>query len=349
MSPADTTSATFLKAQSIGLTKWELAETEASRFSFLKDAVSRAYEHPEGQCSPPKSKSEQSLNPVPENRQRQAALAYELRHRRANGLEKPQDEKPQEGSSFDSERPMSKYSAILRNLEGIEEQSDVPPVPPVPFVLPVPPVPVLVVEPTVIDTCTSDVVGTFSSYMTDTNTLHLTDICPSEVTDASTLRLTDLWPSKLHDDLPDDRTDTSTLRLTQLCPSDYDYLAPPPRHTPTPMTFGSTFAPRSPLPLQFHPRPAPAAFVPPAPVTHILDPVDRAIDMIVNGLGFAAEDAKWALKITDTGEGINVTAAVQLLQKQKKKNERLLFGRRDSLLSSVMKRQKSHPTGWRWA
>lgn len=81
----------------------------------------------------------------------------------------------------------------------------------------------------------------------------------------------------------------------------------------------------------------------------VLDPVDRAIDMIVHELGSATEDAKWALKITDTGEGTNAEAAVQLLKKQKKRNERNLFGKRDSLLFSVIETQKSHDSGWRWA
>lgn len=71
--------------------------------------------------------------------------------------------------------------------------------------------------------------------------------------------------------------------------------------------------------------------------------------MMVNELGFASEDAKWALKITDTGEGIDADAAVELLQRQRKKNKKTPFGNRDSLLSSVIKRQKSHDSGWRWA
>lgn len=81
----------------------------------------------------------------------------------------------------------------------------------------------------------------------------------------------------------------------------------------------------------------------------VLDPVDRAIDMMVNELGFSTQDAKWALKITDTGEGIDATAAVQLLQRQRKKNERNPFNQGDTLLSDVIKRQRSQELGWRWA
>jgi hypothetical protein len=80
-----------------------------------------------------------------------------------------------------------------------------------------------------------------------------------------------------------------------------------------------------------------------------LDPVDRAIDMMVNELGFSPQDAKWALKITDTGEGIDATAAVELLQRQRMQNERNPFGQGNTLLSDVIKRQKSQELGWRWA
>lgn len=83
--------------------------------------------------------------------------------------------------------------------------------------------------------------------------------------------------------------------------------------------------------------------------TQVLDPVDRAIDMMVNELGFSTQDAKWALKITDTGEGIDTTAAVQLLHRQRKKNEHNPFGQGDTLLSDFIKCQKSQELGWRWA
>jgi len=47
----------------------------------------------------------------------------------------------------------------------------------------------------------------------------------------------------------------------------------------------------------------------------VRDPVDIAMHRIVNELGFSQEDAKWALKQTDTGESIDVDAAVDLLQR----------------------------------
>lgn len=72
---------------------------------------------------------------------------------------------------------------------------------------------------------------------------------------------------------------------------------------------------------------------------------------MVHDLGFDENDVKWALKITDTGEGIDVQAAERLLKQQKRKNLHNPFAPRgkDSLLHSVMKRQGSQDSGWRWA
>jgi hypothetical protein len=51
----------------------------------------------------------------------------------------------------------------------------------------------------------------------------------------------------------------------------------------------------------------------PPPEPQVLDPADIALNKMVNELGFAAEDAKWALKYTDTGESLDVEAAINLL------------------------------------
>ena len=90
----------------------------------------------------------------------------------------------------------------------------------------------------------------------------------------------------------------------------------------------------------------PRATAPPRP--QVLDPVDRAIRMMVQELGFDEGDAKWALKITDTGEGIDADAAVALLYR-----ERLSIGRSQgsnpgSLISSVMNSGEMKNSGWRW-
>lgn len=281
MCPADTNAATFKKAESIGLNKWEATDTNTSRSSFLKEAVSRAYESRDRGASVQSptdlaakrtsSLSSQHSNTNRENRERQAAFALELRIRRMRG----QDIRPDHNRSFSDERPMSVYSTVLNDLNGTADR-DAPPVPPVPAL----------------------VVDRFS------NTSHATSSTPGPQT-------------------PNTQT-------------------PPQIQTP-PM--------QSPRSIRC---PTPTASLAPAPLRpQVMDPVDRAINMIVNELGFAQEDAKWALKITDTGEGIDVPAAVHMLQRQKKKSDRnnIFSNRKRSslLLTDVMKRQGSTDSGWRWA
>ncbi|KKK23593.1 hypothetical protein AOCH_004929 [Aspergillus ochraceoroseus] len=94
--------------------------------------------------------------------------------------------------------------------------------------------------------------------------------------------------------------------------------------------------------------------VPPAPAPQVRDPVDKAIDMMVRELGFNEEDAKWALKITDTGEGIDANAAVSLLMKEYQNSEQRasrfsLHPKQPSILESVIQSQESLNSGWRWA
>lgn len=91
----------------------------------------------------------------------------------------------------------------------------------------------------------------------------------------------------------------------------------------------------------------------------ILDPADEAIYRMVYQLGFTEDDAKWALKITDTGDSVKPDAAVNLLLRERKKRER---GNRFSKLkrgSSNMDhppgtplldpKSLSNAPGWRWA
>ncbi|KAJ5933058.1 hypothetical protein N7516_007547 [Penicillium verrucosum] len=255
--PADTTAATFSKANSIGLTKWEATETEASRSSFLKEAVSRAYDLQDRALDSPTEISPQKTSPTEndrEIRERQAGFAHELRRRRERGP----DPDLQGRFSFSAERPMSEFSTIVHNLNTSLRDHR-----------PIPSVPALVLN-------------------------------RSSTSTAETAPQTPIHPF-----------DPASVFASS--------------HTPPPAMV--------PLPLR----------------TQVLDPVDRAIDMMVNELGFSTQDAKWALKITDTGEGIDTTAAVQLLQRQRKKNEHNPFGQGDTLLSDFIKCQKSQELGWRWA
>lgn len=84
------------------------------------------------------------------------------------------------------------------------------------------------------------------------------------------------------------------------------------------------------------------------PKPQVLDPVDRAIRMMVRELGFDEGDAKWALKITDTGEGIDVDSAVALLFRERISAGRNSSAPAGSLLTSVMNSQESKNSGWRW-
>ncbi|KAI2012639.1 hypothetical protein LOZ39_000575 [Ophidiomyces ophidiicola] len=49
------------------------------------------------------------------------------------------------------------------------------------------------------------------------------------------------------------------------------------------------------------------------PPPGFIDPADRALHKLVHELGFNESDAKWALKCTDTGESVDVEAAINLL------------------------------------
>lgn len=100
------------------------------------------------------------------------------------------------------------------------------------------------------------------------------------------------------------------------------------------------------------PPPQLIAGPPHPPPPQVLDPADRAIRTIVQELGFEEGDAKWALKITDTGEGIDVDSAVDLLYKERKSRKKNTANRGGlkpgSLAWSVMNSRESRGSGWRW-
>lgn len=70
--------------------------------------------------------------------------------------------------------------------------------------------------------------------------------------------------------------------------------------------------------------------------------------MMVQELGFDEGDAKWALKITDTGEGIDIDAAVALLYRERLSIGRSQSSNPESLISSVMNSREMKNSGWRW-
>ncbi|GFF77935.1 hypothetical protein IFM60648_05085 [Aspergillus lentulus] len=272
--PFDNAEATFQTAQSIGLTKWEPPDSNISRSTFLKEAVSRAYKVREGspslngsrlskasstssRSSAGRDKTSQTSSNATDsnqsNRRRQAVFAAQLRNRRTQ-----QQNNPGNPITFAEERPISSYAMIMSRLEGLP--SDQPPPPPPPS---------------------------------------------QQVASSASL----------------------TPRYCPPAPVQYSQPLPPPPPTANPVSY----------------RP------------QVLDPVDQAIHVMVHELGFKEEDAKWALKITDTGEGIDANAAVALLTREQERYEQRRSGRfafrskSPSLLESVINSQESVNSGWRWA
>ncbi|KAJ5094646.1 hypothetical protein N7456_010507 [Penicillium angulare] len=314
LNPSETPAVVFNRARDLGLTKWELTETRVTRSSFMKEAVSRVYEDQERSLSLPSGSSDSPCelpsDEVPtrgEENERRQILSLQIRQQRSKGGEEQERLAPD--NTFASERPMSTFSTILGNLEGMVKES-APPVPPVPGL---------------------------SSDRSSTSTDGHSPIAPGT---------------------PENDTDTSSPNHV----NNQHYLSSsvPSKLIPTSDPFESR--PRS-LPRSARARspqrtPPMTAFVPAPLQPQVQDPVDRAILRMVNELGFNEDDVKWALKITDTGEGINVQAAEQLLQQQKKKSDRNpLFTRgtkhnsgKNPLLMSVIKQQQgAQDSGWRWA
>lgn len=87
-----------------------------------------------------------------------------------------------------------------------------------------------------------------------------------------------------------------------------------------------------------------------------IDPVDRAIYRMVNDLGFSERDAIWALKITDTGDMLDINAAIALLERERRSRENSKNIRmsaesrgsdRDECLVDISKHRGT--VSWRWA
>ncbi|KAL4794434.1 hypothetical protein BDV19DRAFT_365025 [Aspergillus venezuelensis] len=137
-----------------------------------------------------------------------------------------------------------------------------------------------------------------------------------------------------------------------------------------PLPTSAPVQPPNPPPIQIPYSAPPQPSRPRAPrgpiLPQIRDPADQAIDMMVRELGFNVDDAKWALKITDTGEGINPNAAVSLLIQQYQRQSYFSpphpgsgwsggvqpqpgKGQRNNILSSVLQSQEAAGGGWRWA
>jgi hypothetical protein len=96
-----------------------------------------------------------------------------------------------------------------------------------------------------------------------------------------------------------------------------------------------------------------------APYTpQVRDPVDVAMSRMVDDLGFTREDSKRALKATDSGDSINVDAAVMMLVKERRKDDPGLrqlelelgvdMDSMNTFTDDALNKIKSSPN-WRWA
>lgn len=335
--PSDTSASTFRRARSIGLTKWEPCESGCSRSLFLKDAVAKVYKLREEEASSPESNRlsnssmqmsdrsfSQANGPRPTNapnadqdhRQRQAAFAAELRATQKTYI----------NSSFENERPLSNYTFIMNHLEGRpgthSPSSSMPPVPAIPAA-PVPAVPARSRQPQ--NDATKQVLRERAVAAVPAPSEP-----PRNITQTQTFPEIAV-PAVPAPPIPPRNIARMNSDRTNTHPS-------PPQPTP-PTQLPQLYQP---VP---HVSPQP---VRPSPKPQVLDPVDRAIRMMVRELGFNEGDAKWALKITDTGEGIDVDSAVSLLFR-----ERISAGRNNrshpaSLLDSVRNSRESKNSGWRW-
>lgn len=88
----------------------------------------------------------------------------------------------------------------------------------------------------------------------------------------------------------------------------------------------------------------------------LIDRADKAIHRMVHELGFSERDATWALKITDSGDMLDINAAVQLLVREREKRDRCraLDGiaettesGRDDCLVDISRHRGT--VSWRWA
>ncbi|KAJ9297141.1 hypothetical protein DTO217A2_8695 [Paecilomyces variotii] len=277
--PAESAETTFRRAQKLGLTKWSPTETGASRASFLKEAVSRAYKERTRDYLQPKQEKPSivdSGNASPDSPQSSPngstsdASVYQQKIP-VDGFpwESPDDQPPQYSEQPDSPNgaatelsPISNYPSVMNRLE---------------------------------------------------------DQWRREALSASGSSI-----------VPDMQRVSGTNVFVPI----------------------STSRPMSTVPYL-------GSLIEQPTSGQILDPADEAIYRMVYQLGFTEDDAKWALKITDTGDSVKPDAAVNLLLRERKKRER---GNRFSKLkrgSSNMDhppgtplldpKSLSNAPGWRWA
>ncbi|KKZ66573.1 hypothetical protein EMCG_07687 [[Emmonsia] crescens] len=316
----------FSRAQANGWTKWktpDLTHGGPPRL-FLKEAVSQVYESrlaniqtptpsrtPKSHSPPPHSLSpiagrrcrsrdfsssfsysrEMSSQPTNPNRRRQAGFAAELRRKRkesqGSNMSVNIDVVPT-ATDFIEERPISYFSTVIENLDRGNGQghSDAPPVPILPTAIP---------PPTHTTVRTTQAINSSLQNAALTSDAPLTrKPHPAPVPISAPPRPTVTLKSP---------TPLSSVAIISASssPSLLQPASAPKQHqrtfsTPETAAEEKIFRGRS-----------------PAHTSQVLDPVDMAMHKIVTELGFSEAAAKWALKCTDTGESLDVAAAINLL------------------------------------
>ncbi|PGG96732.1 hypothetical protein GX51_07686 [Blastomyces parvus] len=315
----------FSRAKANGWTKWktpDLSHGGVPRL-FLKEAVSQVYESrlsnmhtptssrtPKSNSPPPHSPSPVarhrghsrdlsassicSLSPPPgdPSRRRQAGFAAELRRQRKESQGSDMSvslEMSSPVSNFTEERPISHFSTVIENLDrGNTKHQELPgtPVPPIPATIPHP------INTTVraMPAIGSSIQNTTISSSASVRRKPLPGPVSSSARSLPTVTLESPTP-------PPGAALTSAPSSRPLLHA----ASVPKKHQrtfSTPETIAEEKISRG----RYS-----------APASQILDPVDIAMHKMVHELGFDEHAAKWALKCTDTGESLDVAAAINLL------------------------------------
>ncbi|KAL2363087.1 hypothetical protein RJZ56_003989 [Blastomyces dermatitidis] len=314
----------FSRAKANGWTKWktpELSYGSAPRL-FLKEAVSQVYEsrlsntHTPASSRTPKSNSPPPHSPSPiarhrghsrnisessscslssppggPSRRRQAGFAAELRRKRKESQGSDMYvslEMTPPVTNFTDERPISHFSTVIENLDPSNSKGQQHPG------TPVPPTPATVPHP--IDTTVRGIQPISSSIQN------------TPISDASIIR------KLLPDSIPSSARPLPTVTLESPTPPPGAALTSAPSSLPLlhavsiPKQHQRTFSTPETIAEEKISRGRYSSSAP-----QVLDPVDIAMHKMVKELGFDEHAAKWALKCTDTGESLDVAAAINLL------------------------------------
>lgn len=314
------TETTFARARSAGLTHWPSPPPGTSRSTFFKEAAYRVYkEKTSERLKKAETELEASFNSAPMHpdsptRQRQRHLASEIKRLKSAKHQQQQRLRPIENRDF-------KAFSFVESTTGMitPPTSPSPPRPKTPprnprrQTIQPPPLGIKELEgsPSEHQSATIRIQREDKSTEVITNHLVPAPLIPSIKVNGST-------PS------PPPEPQPQPMSTQPPNPPPYQrqrfYAQAYPNHSRTKSAtkpaLPKPFAPNSTTATthvkSFH-RPNPG------PVT---DPVDKARSWLVDRLGYSVADATEALRVTDTGERIDIEAAIKMLQLRRVKRER---------------------------